>query len=422
MSIDVAGALMGYDVAGAGDVDGNGYCDILVGTGGDNIAVDHVGYAFIFAGNATGVEETPMWSAVGGTITGSLGRTVAGLGDVDGDGLGDILIGDPLYDSGDTDAGRVMMYRGDVQGPAALADWIVEGEHPGAWFGGALAPLGDVDGDGHYDVGVGAPRHATDATGAAGAVFVYKTSVSSLPFVVPEQIRDDGSTIGLMGYSENAEVFGLRVRVNVPVGATRVRLQYQVGYPVRSFDTMPIVDGAQEVRRPDGGIGPVYAELIETVNPAQISNRVKWRVRITTDLTAQPYTRWYYHPANPTGGQTLLLGMAPEIDPPPDPPPPDPDPEPVTYTLRLDPVFPNPFNPTAHVSFVLPERGLVDVVIYNVAGERVRSLMHETREEGPHLVLWSGDNDTGQQVAAGVYWVRMVYANETLVQKMVLVQ
>jgi flagellar hook assembly protein FlgD len=94
----------------------------------------------------------------------------------------------------------------------------------------------------------------------------------------------------------------------------------------------------------------------------------------------------------------------------------------VTYTLRLDPVFPNPFNPTAHVSFVLPEKGLVDVVIYNVAGERVRSLMHETREEGPHLVLWSGNNDTGQQVAAGVYWVRMVYANETLVQKMVLVQ
>jgi hypothetical protein len=422
MSIDVAGALLGYDVVGAGDVDGNGYCDILVGTGGDNIAVDHVGYAFIFAGNAAGVEETPLWSAGGGTIRGALGRTVAGIGDVDGDGLSDILVGDPLHDNDHTDAGRVMMFKGTAQGPASLADWVVEGDQPGAWFGGALSPLGDVDGDGHYDVSVGAPRYATDAAGAAGAVFVYRTTESSLPFVVPEQIREDGSTIGLMGYSEHAEEFRLRVRVNMPASATSLRLQYQAGGPSQPFESMSIVDGAQEVRRPDGGIGPVYAELIETVNPAQSSNRVKWRVRIATDLTAQPYTKWYYHPANPDGGPTLRLGMAPEIPPPPDPPPPDPEPELVTYTLRLDPVFPNPFNPTAHVSFVLPEKGLVDVVIYNVAGERVRSLMHETRDEGPHLVLWSGENDTGQQVASGVYWVRLIYANETLVQKMVLVR
>ena len=94
----------------------------------------------------------------------------------------------------------------------------------------------------------------------------------------------------------------------------------------------------------------------------------------------------------------------------------------MTYALRLEPVFPNPFNPSANVSFVLPQKGLVDVVIYNVAGERVRSLLHETREEGPHVVPWSGENDTGQHVASGVYWVRLVYADETLIQKMVLVR
>jgi hypothetical protein len=422
LSVDVADALMGYDVAGAGDVDGDGYCDILVGTGGDNITLDHVGYAFVFAGDAAGVEETPLWSAAGGTITGGLGRTVAGTGDVDGDGFGDILIGDPLFDNEHADAGRVMMFKGTAGGPAELADWGMEGDVPGAWCGGALAAIGDVDGDGHCDVGVGAPRHPDAATGAAGAVFVYKTSKTTLPSVVPEQVREDGSTIGLMGYSEHAETFRLKVRALIPAGATRLRLQYQAGGPSQSFESMSIVDGAQEVRRPDGDIGPAYAELIETIDPPQTPDRVKWRVRIATDLTSQPYTKWYYHPANPDDGPTLRLGMAPEIPPPPDPPPPDPEPEPVTYTLRLDPVFPNPFNPTAHVSFVLPEKGLVDVVIYNVAGERVRSLMHETREEGPHLVLWSGNNDTGQQVAAGVYWVRMVYANETLVQKMVLVQ
>jgi len=420
VSAGVAGSLFGLDVAAAGDVNNDGRADIVVGTSGDRILLADAGVAFVYPGGGAAVLETPVWSASGDAVLGGLGRTVAGVGDVDGDGFGDLLVGDPLFDNQHADVGRIVLYRGSVSGPRASYEWAAEGTSPGAGLGYSLASVGDVDGDGHYDVGAGAPRHSVDSL-AAGAVFVYGTNSLGTPVVVAGQARLDSSMIGLMGSAEDTEAFQLRVRMRLPAGANSFRVQWQADDPRQPWSVLTLKTGVKEFRRTPGSAGPVYGEVVERINPPMQPGHVRWRVRVLTDLPSRPVTRWYYHPANPNGGGSIRFGFAPDVPPPP-PPPPPPEPDPIRYELSVGEVYPNPFNPTASVSFTLPGPGTVDIVIYDVAGRRVRGLLTGARNAGPHTIPWNGLNDAGQPAASGIYFVRLVYAGETFVRKMVLVR
>ena len=100
----------------------------------------------------------------------NLGRSVAGAGDVNGDGYADVIVGAPTTRGG-ADAGAAYVYFG---GPGAddVADLTLLGAAAGDYFGCAVAGAGDVNGDGYGDVIVGA--YGNDAGGAAaGRAYVY---------------------------------------------------------------------------------------------------------------------------------------------------------------------------------------------------------------------------------------------------------
>jgi hypothetical protein len=78
----------------------------------------------------------------------------------------------------------------------------------------------------------------------------------------------------------------------------------------------------------------------------------------------------------------------------------------VHYVNSLSQNFPNPFNPRTSVSFSLAEKGPVTITVYDVDGRRVRVLVDEVREAGPHTIVWDGKNDAGQALASGVYFMR----------------
>ena len=78
----------------------------------------------------------------------------------------------------------------------------------------------------------------------------------------------------------------------------------------------------------------------------------------------------------------------------------------VTYVYSLDQNFPNPFNPVTRISYSLAERGPVSIVVYDVTGRRVRVLVDEVRDAGPHSLVWDGRGDDGNELASGVYFVR----------------
>ena len=90
---------------------------------------------------------------------------------------------------------------------------------------------------------------------------------------------------------------------------------------------------------------------------------------------------------------------------------------------RLEQNYPNPFNPATTIAFSIKQAGQVRIDIYNVAGERVRTLVDERRSAGSYTdVRWDGMNDVNQPVASGVYWYRLVAGSYTEARKMVLLK
>ncbi len=69
--------------------------------------------------------------------------------------------------------------------------------------------------------------------------------------------------------------------------------------------------------------------------------------------------------------------------------------------------YPNPFNPATTITFELPDRANVEVVIFDVTGRKVRTLLHERRGSGEHIINWDGRDDAGVPVSSGVYLCKL---------------
>ena len=83
---------------------------------------------------------------------------------------------------------------------------------------------------------------------------------------------------------------------------------------------------------------------------------------------------------------------------------------------------PNPFNPSTTITYRLPRPMLVSLVIYDAAGRKVRSLVHERQDAGEQNVRWDGRDESGRQVSSGVYLYELQAGGEVSSRKMSLVR
>jgi len=162
---DGARSEFGLALAGAGDVNGDGFADVVVGA---RQVASSTGRAYVYLGSATGLAETPATTLTGPDGPSSIfGYSVAGVGDVNGDGLADIVVGAPGAMSY---AGRAYLHLGSTGGVSPTSALTFSNPDGGSgFFGYPVAGAGDVNGDGLPDLLIGA-----SGAGAGGRrAFVY---------------------------------------------------------------------------------------------------------------------------------------------------------------------------------------------------------------------------------------------------------
>ncbi|MDP8204245.1 MAG: C10 family peptidase [Candidatus Tenebribacter mawsonii] len=88
----------------------------------------------------------------------------------------------------------------------------------------------------------------------------------------------------------------------------------------------------------------------------------------------------------------------------------------------LDKNYPNPFNPTTTIRYSLANDGDVELNVYNVKGQKVRTLVNENKNSGHYQAIWDGTDNSKKQVASGVYFYRLTTSEKTLNKKMLLLK
>ncbi len=94
----------------------------------------------------------------------------------------------------------------------------------------------------------------------------------------------------------------------------------------------------------------------------------------------------------------------------------------VVHQTSLDAAYPNPFNPSTNIRFVTSRSGAVRLVIFDLRGREVRTLVDEILPSGQHYVVWHGDDNSGHRVASGTYLFRLKTRDKTVSRKMTIVE
>ena len=422
--IDQDWAGFGYSVGSAGDVNGDGYGDVICGAYSyDNGQTDEGG-AFVYLGSASGLSAIPSWTAESDQAHARFGISAGSAGDVNEDGYGDVIVGAYYYDNGQNDEGGAFVYLGSAGGLSATPAWTVESDQASAWFGISAGSAGDVNGDGYGDVICGAHNYDNGQLDEGQAYVYYGNEFGGLS-VRPRQVKADGaSLIGpacAASYSPSNTQARIRLWARASQGRTRAKLQVDTALPGTGFTGSNLQTGTiyQDI-----GVHGIDLELLLTgLDPMQA---YRWRARLLYDPSNAPYgllhSPWYSLCSGYLEGEhDFRTGPFAENTSTPTP----------EYTPVNTPAIPGTrfsfriHNPVVRVSrgesarivFELEQAESVRLRIYNITGR----LMHSSLEyynAGRHEIIWNGSGNAG----SGTYLVYFEAGQHKARGKIVLVR
>jgi hypothetical protein len=194
-----AGDQAGGSVSGAGDVNGDGFADVIVGAAWADGAAVNSGASYVILGHEGGFSATVELSALDGTngfrisgeeVTDGAGTSVSDAGDVNRDGFDDVIIGAPSASTNGIHTGAAYVVFGKEGGFAAdvalsalggANGFRINGQAEGDLFGSSVSGIGDLNGDGFSDVVVGAPNESAFEEYAGAAYVVFGLPLSPSP-------------------------------------------------------------------------------------------------------------------------------------------------------------------------------------------------------------------------------------------------
>ena len=95
---------------------------------------------------------------------------------------------------------------------------------------------------------------------------------------------------------------------------------------------------------------------------------------------------------------------------------------PVVDNVILHGNYPNPFNPETNITFSLPQEQNIDIVVYNMKGQKVRQLVCSQISSGEHSITWNGKDDNGKNVGSGLYLYKLITTDQEISKKMLLLK
>ena len=470
-----------YVISGVGDVNGDGYDDVLVGAPGGN-------YAKLYFGSSS-FDTIPDIKFVCEQPDSRFGLSVAG-GDFNADGFNDIVIGAPYFCTGEFpdytwDAGKVYIYFGGLD-MDSIPDLTILGHGWYYFFGQSVSCAGDVNNDGYNDLIVGAPHDDYDAHGRVYIYFggedmdniedvfmegedhfdMFGESVDGADDVnndgfddvivgAPQDLKEEdgqayliygGEDIGLdnsvIFEGDSTDIFGSFGRVVSGLGDVNNDSYDDFGIMgldyVRIFLGNTIIDSIPNLTLiPDRnfcyicGVGDLNKDGFDDI--ASVSNYVNIYFGNTTldtipaispaflnamvcglgDINRDNYIDIGFgrgESSEPNGKvyiYSYFIGNNVE------------EKKDLNYIkgFRLNQNYPNPFNLSTTISYDLPFSFFTRLEIYNLEGKKIKKLVSESKKSGSYYVIWDGKDENNQVVSSGIYFVKMAVENFGLSRK-----
>jgi len=418
----------GFAISGLGDIDGDGFDDIGVGAYQSDAGGDISSAAYVFFGGEDMDTEADL--IIGGVDAyDQFGAAIAGVGDIDGDGNPDFAVGATLGDEGEPFAGSVSLFLG---GPDVdiIPDLIIGGVTAFDHFGAAVTGLGDVDGDGFDDLLIGA-RDADDNGDQSGSAYlILGGSAPDADFDLvligdsgndrfgyavagPGDIDGDGNCDLLIG-ARMADAVHLDAGRAYVVSAAAYHLDAPVAgdlwtagdtVDVRWHGRRPVdidlsIDGGWSWRTVAGGVGGSDDNAWTMTVPDTPTATALMRVRAAGD---DPMTLR----SDLTDGAFRIV--SPDLD----------DGFAVWPTPSRDGAVSVSYRAAGWLGGA---EGRVHLAVYDVSGRLRRTLVDGDVSLGEHTTTWNGRDDDGRPVASGMYLMRLRTAGLELERRLTVVR
>lgn len=299
MSLYQAGAEFGTSVAGAGDVNGDGFSDVIVGSSKHSMGENEEGVACVFYGTPNGCTSANRTTLEVNQANAHFGTSVGGGMDVNGDGYDDVVVGAPDHDLLASNGGGVWVFHGSMTGVNLASSFVVGSDQANAHMGQGVAGVGDLNGDGYGDILVGMPNYDQSGITDGGTTYAYFGNNARATKNKRNNFRLYNSNLtSLMNFSQTSQASaGVGLYPTSFLGRDNGRLVWDWAQHGTSFSKVPnypitnstVFDDKQASYSTLQGIE--VKNLIVKLWPA---TRVRVRIKneLATALTGQVYSPW----------------------------------------------------------------------------------------------------------------------------------